>query len=287
MMRDHLMAAGYEVLEAQDGEEALERIRATVPDVVLLDRDMPRLDGLAVLDAMQADEATAGDPCRVRHRARHRARGGRGPRPRRPRLRPQARRGAPSSSPACARRCAPAGCATSCASATCSSSAWPAPTCSPAWSAAVTVRPCWPTHAPPPPPPASRSRSSWPTSTTSSTINDHHGHATGDAVLRAVAGVMRDGLVTGETRRALGRRGVPARAARLRCRPAPWRAPSACAARWPPRRVDAGGRRHARHRQPRLRDPGRRRDARGSRGPRRRGALRRQGRRARPRRAAA
>jgi two-component system, cell cycle response regulator len=62
MMRDHLMAAGFEVLEAQDGEEALARIRATVPDVVLLDRDMPRLDGFAVLDAMQADEATAAIP---------------------------------------------------------------------------------------------------------------------------------------------------------------------------------------------------------------------------------
>ena len=62
MMRDHLMAAGYEVLEAQDGEEALARVRATAPDVVLLDRDMPRLDGLAVLDAMQADQATAAIP---------------------------------------------------------------------------------------------------------------------------------------------------------------------------------------------------------------------------------
>jgi two-component system cell cycle response regulator len=62
MMRDNLMAAGYEVLEAQDGEEALARIRAALPDVVLLDRDMPRLDGLAVLDAMQADEATEAIP---------------------------------------------------------------------------------------------------------------------------------------------------------------------------------------------------------------------------------
>jgi two-component system cell cycle response regulator len=62
MMRDHLMAAGYEVLEAEDGEEALARIRATVPDVVLLDRDMPRLDGMGVLAAMQADETTAAIP---------------------------------------------------------------------------------------------------------------------------------------------------------------------------------------------------------------------------------
>jgi two-component system cell cycle response regulator len=62
MMRDHLMTAGYEVLEAQDGEDALARVHATAPDVVLLDRDMPRLDGLAVLDAMQADEATAAIP---------------------------------------------------------------------------------------------------------------------------------------------------------------------------------------------------------------------------------
>jgi two-component system, cell cycle response regulator len=30
-------------------------------------------------------------------------------------------------------------------------------------------------------------------------VNDHHGHAAGDVVLRAVADVMRDGLVSGET----------------------------------------------------------------------------------------
>jgi two-component system cell cycle response regulator len=62
MMRDHLIAAGFEVLEAQDGDEALTRIRATVPDVVLLDRDMPGRDGLSVLAAMQADASTAAIP---------------------------------------------------------------------------------------------------------------------------------------------------------------------------------------------------------------------------------
>jgi two-component system cell cycle response regulator len=62
MMRDHLMAAGYDVLEAEDGDEALARVRAAAPDVVLLDRDMPGRDGLAVLDALQADDATAAIP---------------------------------------------------------------------------------------------------------------------------------------------------------------------------------------------------------------------------------
>jgi two-component system cell cycle response regulator len=62
MMRDHLIAAGYEVIEAQDGEEALARARVAAPDVILLDRDMPRRDGLAVLDALQADEATEAIP---------------------------------------------------------------------------------------------------------------------------------------------------------------------------------------------------------------------------------
>ena len=157
MMRDHLIAAGYEVLEAQDGEEALARIRDNVPDVVLLDRDMPRLDGFSVLDAMQADEATAGIPVVFvtgRATASELADGlGRGAHDY---VRSPSRR--PSSSPVSARRCAPAGCATSCTSATCSSSAWPAPTCSRAWSAVVTGPPCWPTHVPPRPP-WSRSRS--------------------------------------------------------------------------------------------------------------------------------
>ena len=40
---------GYEVEEACDGEEALEMIERTHPNVLLLDLDMPNLDGYGVV----------------------------------------------------------------------------------------------------------------------------------------------------------------------------------------------------------------------------------------------
>jgi len=43
-----LRAAGFEVVTAADGVEALERWRAAAPDLVLLDVMLPRLDGLEV-----------------------------------------------------------------------------------------------------------------------------------------------------------------------------------------------------------------------------------------------
>jgi CheY-like chemotaxis protein len=49
---------GYEVLEAADGQEALELALTAVPDVVLLDLSMPVLDGFCVAAAMRADERT-------------------------------------------------------------------------------------------------------------------------------------------------------------------------------------------------------------------------------------
>jgi DNA-binding NtrC family response regulator len=44
---------GYTVAGAVDGEEALEKARATLPAVVVTDLVMPKLDGLAVLQALQ------------------------------------------------------------------------------------------------------------------------------------------------------------------------------------------------------------------------------------------
>jgi two-component system, cell cycle response regulator len=55
ILRRDLEAAGYAVLEAADGEEALKACHESTPDVVLLDVDMPRLDGMATLERMQAD----------------------------------------------------------------------------------------------------------------------------------------------------------------------------------------------------------------------------------------
>jgi two-component system LytT family response regulator len=52
--------AGVRLLgEARNGEEALERIRELRPDLVLLDIQMPGMDGLAVLAALEPEERPA------------------------------------------------------------------------------------------------------------------------------------------------------------------------------------------------------------------------------------
>jgi len=47
VMRTSLTAQGYTVYEARNGEEALESLRSTPADLILLDVNMPGMDGLA------------------------------------------------------------------------------------------------------------------------------------------------------------------------------------------------------------------------------------------------
>ena len=47
----------YRILEASDGEAALHLVRRERPDAVILDRMMPKLDGLQVARAVLADPA--------------------------------------------------------------------------------------------------------------------------------------------------------------------------------------------------------------------------------------
>lgn len=58
----HLEEASYDVVQAADGRAALDACRADRPDVVLLDVDMPELDGRATLRAMKADPSLADIP---------------------------------------------------------------------------------------------------------------------------------------------------------------------------------------------------------------------------------
>src|SRR5499426_2789282 len=53
LTRATLANAGFAVRVAQDGAEALTRMRAKKFDLVLLDVWMPRIDGLGVLDRMK------------------------------------------------------------------------------------------------------------------------------------------------------------------------------------------------------------------------------------------
>lgn len=48
-----LRAKGYEVIEASDGDVALEKLGQTEFDVLVLDIRMPKLDGISVLEALE------------------------------------------------------------------------------------------------------------------------------------------------------------------------------------------------------------------------------------------
>ncbi|MCJ2541889.1 response regulator [Thermostichus vulcanus] len=57
-----LRRAGYDTLAATDGEEGLNLVRSLLPDLVLCDVVMPKLNGYGVLDALKRDRATAHIP---------------------------------------------------------------------------------------------------------------------------------------------------------------------------------------------------------------------------------
>jgi CheY-like chemotaxis protein len=56
LCRVNLEFEGYEVVEASDGVQAMERLREQRFDVVLLDVMMPKMDGWQVLEAVKADD---------------------------------------------------------------------------------------------------------------------------------------------------------------------------------------------------------------------------------------
>ncbi len=56
LCRTTLEFEGYEVVEARDGEQAMRRLRATPPNVVLLGVALAGPDGWEVLSAIKADD---------------------------------------------------------------------------------------------------------------------------------------------------------------------------------------------------------------------------------------
>ncbi|HET8550807.1 MAG TPA: response regulator [Bryobacteraceae bacterium] len=56
LIRALLERSGYRVEEAADGTEAVERARTVHPDLILLDLQMPRLDGFGVLRELRQDD---------------------------------------------------------------------------------------------------------------------------------------------------------------------------------------------------------------------------------------
>ena len=51
-----LRSAGYEVIEAVDGQDALDKIGDQQVDLVLTDQNMPRMDGLTLIKQLRVQE---------------------------------------------------------------------------------------------------------------------------------------------------------------------------------------------------------------------------------------
>ena len=60
LFRDVLQATGYRTLEADSGEHALELAAQHAPDLVLMDAQLPGIDGFEALRRLRADARTAG-----------------------------------------------------------------------------------------------------------------------------------------------------------------------------------------------------------------------------------
>jgi two-component system, cell cycle response regulator DivK len=54
----YLQFSGYRVAEATNGEEAIERARALIPDIILMDLALPKMDGWEATRRLKADERT-------------------------------------------------------------------------------------------------------------------------------------------------------------------------------------------------------------------------------------
>lgn len=58
LLRMMLSYAGYRIYEAEDGVDALEKIKQYTPDIVILDVMMPNMDGIDVCKQIRQDKST-------------------------------------------------------------------------------------------------------------------------------------------------------------------------------------------------------------------------------------
>ena len=56
LLRKKLINQGYDVFVAQDGDVGIKKIREVMPDLILLDIVMPKIDGYEVLEEVKKDD---------------------------------------------------------------------------------------------------------------------------------------------------------------------------------------------------------------------------------------
>jgi len=62
VLEAYLGLSGYEVLHAENGEEGLKKLQETVPDLLIIDIQMPGMDGLELLQKMKNNPLLLGIP---------------------------------------------------------------------------------------------------------------------------------------------------------------------------------------------------------------------------------
>ena len=62
MIEFNLKSNGYDVVTAADGEEALTKARAVLPNLIILDLMLPEVDGMEVCKILRRDARTSGIP---------------------------------------------------------------------------------------------------------------------------------------------------------------------------------------------------------------------------------
>ncbi|WP_304616349.1 response regulator [Paracoccus sp. (in: a-proteobacteria)] len=62
MVRMTLQEAGYDVIEGVDGQDGLEKAIGTRVDAIIVDQNMPRLDGIGMIRALKAHPNGQGVP---------------------------------------------------------------------------------------------------------------------------------------------------------------------------------------------------------------------------------
>ena len=62
IIRDMLTFTDYEIMEAESGEQALEAVAKQRPDLILMDIQLPGMDGYEATRRIKADSSIAFDP---------------------------------------------------------------------------------------------------------------------------------------------------------------------------------------------------------------------------------